>query len=74
MEADWRETLSSIALCLLIASTTTSAGLTAQRQLDTNAYPLARKISDEDMATLALIPDPFHNQWNCTIRPRFAQN
>jgi hypothetical protein len=58
----------------VIASTTTSAGLTVQCQLDTNTSPLARKISDEDMATRALRPDPFHGGWNSAIRHRSPQN
>jgi hypothetical protein len=56
----------------LIAATTTEAGLTVQCQLDTTSYPLARKISDQEMATLSIRPDSFHGEWNYTIRPRAA--
>ncbi len=55
---------------VVIAATTTEAGLTVQCQLDTNPYPTGRKISDEEMATLSLVPDSFHGEWNSTLRPR----
>ncbi len=57
----------------LIAATTTEAGLTVQCQLDTNTYPAGRKVSDEEMATLSILPATFHGDWNYTIRPRIAQ-
>src|SRR5713226_1541860 len=72
---NWRgKPLVSYAVIIqLIAATTTEAGLTVQCQLDTNNYPAGRKVSDEEMATLALLPDAFHGEWNYTIRPRVAQ-
>ncbi len=54
----------------LIAATKTAKGLTVQSFLDTNTYPLGRKISDEDMATLRVLRDDFHGEWNYTILPR----
>lgn len=54
----------------LIAATTTEAGLTVQCQLDTNNYPTARKISNEQMSTLFIVADPFHGEWNYTLFPR----
>jgi transposase len=71
---NWRgKPLVSYAVILqLIAATTTQAGLTVQCQLDTTSYPLARKISDEEMATLSIRPDSFHGEWNYTILPRVA--
>ena len=73
---NWRgQPLTSYAVILkLIAATTTEAGLTVQCQLDTNTYPAGRKVSDEEMATLSLLPDPFHGEWNYTIRPRESSN
>jgi transposase len=73
---NWRgQPLSSYVVILqLIAATTTKAGLTVQCQLDTQRYPAGRKVSDEDMATLSLLPDPFHGEWNYTIRPRGLSN
>ena len=72
---NWRgKPLTSYAVILkLIAATTTKAGLTVECQLDTNTYPAGRKVSDEEMATLSLLPDPFHGEWNYTILPRGPQ-
>ncbi len=72
---NWRgKPLTSYAVILkLIAATTTEAGLTVQCQLDTNSYPAGRKVSDEEMVTLSLVPHAFHGEWNYTIRPREAQ-
>ncbi len=69
---NWRgKPLVSYAVILkLLAATTTEAGLSVQCQLDTNSYPTGRTISDEEMATLSLVPDSFHGEWNYTIRPR----
>jgi len=71
---NWRgQPLVSYAVILqLIAATTTEAGLTVQCQLDTHTYPAGRKVSDEEMATLSIQPDPFHGEWNYTILPRAA--
>ncbi len=68
---NWRgKPLTSYAVILkLIAATTTQAGLTVQCQLDTNTYPAGRKVSDEDMASICLVPDAFHGEWNYTILP-----
>jgi len=54
----------------LIAATTTKAGLTVQCHLDTNTYPIGRKISDEQMSTLFIVADAFHGEWNYTLFPR----
>jgi hypothetical protein len=54
----------------LSAATTTQAGLSVQCRLDTNHYPAGRKVSDEEMATLSIVPDSFHGEWNYTILPR----
>src|SRR5947208_3218291 len=71
----WVAPLTSYAVILkLIAGTTTRAGLTVQCQLDTNSYPSGRKVSDEEMATLSILPDSFHGEWNYTIRPREPSN
>src|SRR5713226_2058994 len=71
---NWRgQPLTSYAVILqLIAATTTEAGLTVQCHLDTNRYPAGRKVSEEEMATLSIQPDPFHGEWNYTILPRAA--
>jgi hypothetical protein len=69
---NWRgKPLVSYAVILsLIAATTTETGLTVASYLDTNTYPAGRKVSDDDMATLALHRDAFHGEWNYTIAPR----
>ncbi len=55
----------------LIGATTTRAGLTVHAEADTNSYPRKIKISDAEMAVVArqIKPDPFHGEWNYTIRP-----
>ena len=53
----------------LIASTRTAAGLTVRCTLDKRPYPKQVKITDEQMATIRLIPDAFHGDWNYAIRP-----
>jgi len=54
----------------LIAATTTTAGLEVHAWLDEAEYPAKIKISDAQMETLNLDRDPFHGEWNYTIRPR----
>jgi transposase len=69
---NWRgkPLLSYAVILTLIAATTTETGLSVQCQLDTNTYPVGRKVSDADMALLSLIRDTFHGEWNYTILPR----
>ena len=71
---NWRgKPLVSYAVILsLIAATTTEAGLTVESYLDTDPYPPGQKVSDAQMATIRLARDPFHGEWNYTIRPRAA--
>jgi hypothetical protein len=54
----------------LIASTTTTTGLTVRCELDTRCYAKGIKISDAEMAALNLKGDAFHPEWNYTIAPR----
>jgi hypothetical protein len=54
----------------LIAGTTTKTGLQVKSRLDTGKYPKGIKVSQEDFATINLHPDPFHGDWNYSIRPR----
>jgi DDE family transposase len=54
----------------LIGSTTTETGLTVRCELDTKAYPKGIAVSDRDMATINILCDQFHGDWNYTIRPR----
>jgi len=54
----------------LIASTTSTKGLTVRAALDDHDYPTGRKVTDEEMATLNCTPAAFHGEWNYLIRPR----
>ena len=54
----------------LIADTTTTTGLEIQAELDTNAYPKGRKVSDEELASVQMTRDAFHGEWNYTIKPQ----
>jgi transposase len=53
----------------LISHTTTKQGLTVTAVKDTNSYPTGIKVSDEDLAALNITREPFHGDWNYTIRP-----
>jgi transposase len=54
----------------LIGSTTTRTGLHVQAKLDENTYPSGIKVSDEELATLAIERDKFHGEWNYRLMPR----
>ena len=53
----------------LIAKTTTAKGLTVTCRLDRRRYPVGRKVSNQEMATVNLTPQSFHGEWNYVIRP-----
>jgi hypothetical protein len=53
----------------LIGTTTTKSGFTVTANLDTNAYPIKIKVSNEEMASLNIRPHAFHGEWNYTIKP-----
>ena len=54
----------------LIAGTTTAKGLKVTCRLDRRRYPVGRKVSKKEMASVNLTADAFHGEWNYTIRPR----
>ena len=54
----------------LIAATTTETGLKVYSELDTQSYPPGIKVSDKEVAAIALRPDKFHGDWNYSILPR----
>lgn len=54
----------------LIGSTTTAGGLKVHCSLDTAEYQKGRVVSDDEIASINLHRDPFHGEWNYTIRPR----
>lgn len=54
----------------LIGATRTATGLRVRCVLDTHEYPSKVSISNKQMATLHLVRDDFHGDWNYTIKPR----
>ena len=54
----------------LIGSTTTDQGLHIRSQLDQNTYQAGLKVSDQELAELAIERDEFHGEWNYRLRPR----
>ena len=69
---NWRgKPLVSLAVIVnLIAATTTNTGLSIQCQLDLNQYPKGIIISDDELASLNMVGDEFHPNWNYTILPQ----
>ena len=53
----------------LIAHTTTARGLAVTCRLDRRRYPVGRKVSDAELATVKLKPQAFHGEWNYAIHP-----
>ena len=58
------------AIVNLIASTTSTKGLTVRAALDEHQYPTGRKVTDKELAAVNCTPAEFHGEWNYTIRPR----
>ena len=54
----------------LIAATTTRTGLTVYAHLDERSYPDKIKVTDAELAAVQLHGDPFHPEWNYTIKPQ----
>lgn len=54
----------------LIGHTTTTTGLTIKAKLDKNQYQKGIKISDEELAKVALEKELFHGEWNYKIKPK----
>jgi hypothetical protein len=54
----------------LISQTTTKEGLAVRAVKDSNLYPTGLKVSDEDIAALNIVREPFHGEWNYTIKPQ----
>jgi hypothetical protein len=54
----------------LIANTTTRTGLKIRAELDPGAYPTGIKVSNEELAGLALERDDFHGEWNYVLLPQ----
>ncbi len=71
LSINWRgKPLTSLETMIeLISHTTTEEGLTVTAIKDTHSYPTGIKVSDEEIAALHLIRDPFHGEWNYAIQP-----
>ena len=54
----------------LIASTTTTTGLTVRCELDPNLYPTKIKLTDQQKELIPLTRHLFHGDWNYTITPQ----
>ena len=69
---NWRGTPleSRMAVVELIAATTTTAGLRIESALDTRTYEKGIKVSVAEMTALDITGDPFHPEWNYTLKPR----
>ena len=53
---------------LIGATTTQASGLHYQADLDTDVYPTKVRVTDKQLATVALHPHRFHGDWNYTIQ------
>ncbi len=54
----------------LIGSVTTEQGLRVRAELDENVYDAGVKVTDHELAAMAIERDAFHGEWNYSIRPR----
>jgi hypothetical protein len=54
----------------LITSTTTSTGLEVYARLDEGSYPDKIRVPDQEIQAINLHGDPFHPEWNYTIKPK----
>ena len=72
MSLNWRgRPLSSLEVIIdLIASTTTSTGLTVYARLDPEQYEKGIEVGDAELAAVNIAREDFHPDWNYTINPR----
>ncbi len=54
----------------LISHTTTRTGLKVYSELDEKKYPLAKKVSNNEMKAINLHPHETNGKWNYTISPK----
>src|SRR5277367_5516102 len=59
-----------LAVVELIGATMTKTGLKVESALDTRSYQKGIKVNKAAMKSLDITGDPFHPEWNYTIRPR----
>jgi hypothetical protein len=58
----------------LITGTTTGPGLRVYAQLDERPYPKGVRVLDEQLAAVNIERDPFHGEWNYTIKPSLIKS
>jgi hypothetical protein len=58
----------------LITGPTTGPGLRVYAQLDERPYPKGVRVSDEQLAAVNIERDPFHGEWNYTIKPSLIKS
>ena len=68
-----RPLLSRQVVVNLIGSVTTAQGLRVKAALDENAYEAGIKVSDAELAAIAIERDEFHGEWNYRVSPRHAR-
>jgi len=70
---NWRgqPLLTHATIVSLIGATQTATGLRVRCVLDRRQYPKQVVVSDEQMATIRLVPDRFHGDWNYIIKPHY---
>jgi Rhodopirellula transposase DDE domain len=70
--SNWRaKPLTSLEVVLeLISHTTTNEGLMVMAVKDRQIYPTGLKVTYEHVAALNLFREPFHGEWNYTIKPQ----
>jgi hypothetical protein len=64
-----RPMISHEVIVQLIANTKTRSGLKVRSEIDANSYPKGLVISDAEFAMIKLELDPFHGEWNYSLRP-----
>jgi hypothetical protein len=68
-----RPLTSQMAIVALISNTRTSQGLAIRAELDEGSYETGRKVTDQDMQTLAITRCDFHGEWNYSLSPRLTR-
>jgi transposase len=67
-----RPLTSQLAIVSLISNTRTNQGLAIRAELDQGLYATGKKVTDEDMKTLAITRCDFHGEWNYSLAPHPA--
>lgn len=65
-----RPLLSRQVVVNLIGAVTSRQGLHVRAELDENVYDAGIKVTDEQLAAVAIERDEFHGEWNYRIKPR----